>query len=125
MTAPSTNGHATKVNLDQLLAETRGEPRPVELGGQTYTLPAEFPIAVAVFLQREMIWEAVAALFGEDHVATVLPYVGITETGCPFFEAIAEQVYGIQLPPSPASARSSSSTGKRSRPTTKRTTGST
>lgn len=72
---------ARRVNLDharKARAELQGDPPSVTLGGVDFTLPRACPASVLVGLAHvrsgdlDGFEEALAALFGEDHVAEVL-----------------------------------------------------
>lgn len=95
--AASSNGAATRViDLDQARAaraEATQEPVTMRLAGEDFTLPAEMPIAFALYANDGQMLKAVEALLGDQLDAFLKLQPSIAD-----FEALADQaghVYGI------------------------------
>lgn len=111
------------INLDAFVAEALGEPRPVELHGNRYELPPEFPVVAIILFQQTKVYEALKCLFGEDVDALLVAEAGLSINGLgELLVAIASEVYDLDLGESPASGSSSPKSGKPLRPTSKRAT---
>lgn len=83
-------------DLDKILAESNRTPKEVILGGETYELPAVFPVIAGDRLSRGEVEGALALLFGADNVDAIAPYIGVDEDdGSPVLEALIEDVYGL------------------------------
>lgn len=78
-----------KLDLDARRAEY-GEGHEVTLAGKAWELPPKFPMAIAQYLQAGELDKAVAALFGEDAVDTVLPVLNDDD-----LNAILGDLYGL------------------------------
>lgn len=104
-------------------AETLGDAPTFELGEDTFTLPHGIPLAVLELLKSAQLSDALAMLVGGAEQADRLLLVH----GFDHLDAIdvIEHMTGLPLGEYLASTNSSTSTGERSRPTSRRTTGST
>lgn len=81
--------------------EEYGEGHVVTLGGETYTLPAKFPVIVAQHLQQGRIDLAVGVLFGTDAIDVVSPMLNDDDINAILFE-----LYGLEEPDQPATSSS-------------------
>jgi hypothetical protein len=100
-------------DLDAISGEL--EPRLIKLGGREWEIPGELPFVFLEHFSAGRITAAARVLVGDDadEFAALLTR--------PVFDALLG-VYGADPEP-PASSTSSKSTGKPSRPTSRRTTG--
>lgn len=101
-------------DLDAISGEL--EPRLIKLGGREWEIPGELPFVFLELFSAGRITLAAAVLVGDDDA----PEFARLLTR-PVFDALLG-VYGADPEP-PASSTSSKSTGKPSRPTSRRTTG--
>lgn len=102
------------LDLDKVHAaerEAKGEGPQVTVGGETYTLPAKLPLAVAVGQREGNFRLMVECLFGEEGAAKVLRHLEAED-----LDRLAA-LYGIDAPNSEPSAGSSPNGGKQSRAT--------
>ncbi len=102
------------------MAEANAEPLTVVLGEEEFTLPAELPLAFAFYMQNLDMDKAAASLVGKSDADRFLA----ANPSMQDMEAIVEE-YGIDMGESSASPRSLTSTGKRSRPTSRGSTAKT
>lgn len=103
------------VDLDAVRAEL--EPRCVKLAGREWDLPPEIPLLALEHFYQGRVSAFIECMFGEDSLEELLPVVSATT-----IKVLFRDVYGFD-PEGQASSASSKSTGKRSRQTSKRTTG--
>lgn len=101
-------------DLDALAEEVEG--KRIKLGGRTWDLPGELPLLCFERLLAGRIEEASMLLVGEEDAAELAALIS-----APVVRVLIEDVYGA-APEAGASAASSRSTGRRSRPTSSRTT---
>jgi hypothetical protein len=101
-------------DLDAVCGEV--EPRLIKLGNREWELPGELPFVFIELFHHGEFTKASAVLVGDEKAAE---FVGLLTR--PVFYALLE-MYGAD-PESSASSTSSKSTGKPSRPTSRRTTG--
>lgn len=73
--------------------EEYGEGHVVTLGGESYSLPAKFPVIVAQYLQQGRVDLAVGVLFGNDAIDVVSPLLNDDD-----IEAILFELYGLEEP---------------------------
>lgn len=99
--------------------EAKKEPMTVRLNGETFTLPAEMPLAFAYYLQNMELLKAARSLVGEKDAERFLDANPSAED----LEAIVEG-YGISLGEASGSPSSSTSTGKKSKRTSSGSTAS-
>lgn len=113
-----------ELDLDKYRAEHEGEGHKVTIGGVVYELPAKLPLVVGSYLRDGDLDAVVRVLFGPDAVDDVAPLMTYEEdTGEGTLGQIIHTLYGLPIPESSASSRPSKSTGTRSRPTSKASTG--
>ena len=94
------------------MAEAKGEPLTVTIGGETFDLPAELPLSFAYYMQQIEMLKAAASLVGKENAERFLDANPTMED----LEAIVE-AYGVGLGEASASPTSSASTTRRSKPT--------
>jgi hypothetical protein len=100
-------------DLDAIAGEF--DARVVKLGGREWELPGELPLVALEHFINGRISDFCRVLIGDDADEFAALLDG------PRLEVILKDVYGL-APEGGASAASSKSTSKRSRPTSKRTT---
>jgi hypothetical protein len=104
-------------------AEKQGEPKHFEFGGQTFDLPVELPFAFSEALTEGNWRKAVESLLNGQTEAFFGVEPPLTNDDLQAFaEGITEVYVGATPGESLASASRSSSTGRSSRPRSKRTT---
>lgn len=109
-------------DLDAFIADQAGEPFVFTFGGVEFTWPARIDLRAEMALSEGRLWDALKLQFGPEQ------YDRFMESGVAFdtiavrglFSAHAAHM-GSSLGESSASASSSETTAKRSRPTSKRT----
>lgn len=113
------------LDLDQLAAEAEHASFEFTFNEETYELPGNPDYKAMIALQHGRIIEALELLLGPDQFDRIDgsdKTLGISQVVA-LIEAYAEFL-GLTLGESMASSSSSKSTATRSRPTSKRTTGS-
>lgn len=106
-------------------AEGEREEHVVTLEGHDFALPFEMPAAFAIHVMEGSIFRGLQVLFGDEQYATFATITYSLEDLIELVDGIAE-LYGFEsLGEALASRRSSLSTGKPSRPTSKRSTAKT
>jgi hypothetical protein len=109
-------------DLDAFIRESEGDPFTFTFGGVEFTWPARIDLRAEMALAEGRLWDALKLQFGQ------VQYEKFMEVGDGFdvvavralFDAHAKH-HGSSLGESSASASSSGTTAKRSRPTSKRT----
>lgn len=116
----------SEINLDkarQARAESIGDPITVHFGGRDFTLPPEMPFRFADEGNSGNLRGAIEELLGDE----AEQFFALDPSLPDIAELIqqASEAYGVAEGEAPASSGSSPSAGKKSRPTSSGSTGST
>lgn len=88
-------------DLDKRREQNAKTPKEVILDGDTWSLPADFPIICAEYFMDGKFSAAVGVLFGEGNIGRLAPLLGLE-----MMKDLAEEVYGAELGESEASSKS-------------------